>query len=266
MSSALTTRVTRPPARFLSQLQALESPFTTDQVQERLPKLRPSSISVYLSHAAKAGLIEQVGTKTFVHARPKEAPSRLPMFAHQTIDRMRGRILPVGLAQLTIWSSDNISAFTEDSIPDPFLVIEGPRDVLRTIRGILDEEDVPVVEARSRSELARRAWHPDRGRARIFLVHSKQLDATRPSGMGFQVPTISRLLVTALEVPSLVPRAALEIMAHPEFDLDEAIRAAPSKKSAALLGAFFARVRDEHPAHPAVRQINRFLHHSREGW
>lgn len=266
MGSDNSGSVTRAPTRFVAQLQALESPFSARDVEGLFPKLRPSSVSVYLSHAVKSGLIAQVGVKKFAHAQPSERSAQLPKFARDLMGRLRRRILPAAFSQLVVWTNESLAPFTHDAFPDPFLVIEGPRDVLATIQTTLDDDAVAWVHVRGRSDLGRQLWDRKSSRVRVFLVNSAQLDGTKPSMMGFQVPTISRLFVSVLGMPPLMPETALDVMAHPEFDLEEAIRATPSRRSAATLGAFLGWVRDTHPKHPASGRINEFMHAVHGEW
>ena len=210
-------------------------------------------MSVYLSHARRAGLIEQVAFKTFVHVEPEERP-RLSQVALEVIDLLRPSLLPSALEQLSIWTDEDLAPFSHDAFVNPFIVIEGPRDVLRTIHDLVSpHEGVAMVPSIRR--LGDALWSPRFPGARVFLVPVSRLEGTKPTTMGFNVPKLERLLAVVLTMPPLMPEAALTLMSRPEFRLSRAWHAIPSRRTAVVLGALLQWIREHQPSHLVLGQV-----------
>lgn len=250
----------QPPQTFLARLRELKSPFTTEQAEALFPDLAPGSVRVYLSHATGAGLVEQVGFKQFRHAkRPGEAPP-LPRLTSKVVARLRSELMPSAFEQLVLWDDGALAPFVHDAFPEPFVVVEGNKRAVSAAERVL-APSFSVEAVRGKQSLGERLWGaPESGRRpQVFLVETARLHATRPSAHGFQVPTVGRLLVTVLQVPALFPEALLRMMESPDFRVQHAIDAAPSKRVAAGLGAFLAWTLSRHPDHPVRSQAERLF-------
>ena len=251
----------RPPQSFVSRLRELDSPFTREQVEALFEDLSRSSISVYLSHAARAGLIEQVGSKRFRNAKRTDQGRPLTHLTSTVVDRLRSELMPSAFELLVVWDDEALAPFLDDAFPEPFVVIEGSKRTLQTAERILESEfDIDVVRGKQR--LGESLWGIQDRRwpsAQVFLLPSSRLHATKPSVHGFQVPTLNRLLVTVLQLPALLPETALRMMESPEFSVQQALAASPSKKAAAQLGAFLAWTLSRYPTHPVGKQAERLL-------
>lgn len=248
----------RPPQRFLSRVRELDSPFTTQDVEELFPDLKPSSVRVYLSHAVNAGLLEQIGFKRFRHAdRPDEARP-LPPLTREVVGTLRSELMPSAFEQLVIWSDDTLAHFVHDAFPEPFVVVEGSKQSIGAAeRSLASRLTTEVV--RGRQSLGHSIWTSADRRGpptEAFLVESARLQGTRPSAHGFQVPTVGRLAAVVLQMPALVPDAVLRMMESPEFDLDDFLAAAPSKRKAVELGAFLQWTLEHRPNHPIRDQAH----------
>jgi len=258
--------VARIPPAFLASLRDMQSPFTPEQVEKKHPRLNPASISVYLSHASRAGLIERIGPRVFRTVEPKDTGRPLSGLVAKVVKRLRGVILPSAMEQLVVWSDEDLALFVHDAIMQPFVVIEGPTRTLHTIHDVLASEFKTDL-VHNRHLLGQRLWKshqaPD---SMVFLVSGGRLHGTRPSAHGFQIPKVGRLLVNALQVPALLPDTALRLMQAPEFDVRDAVEAAPSKQAAAQLGAFLAWTLLRHPGHPALEKAERLLPSDMEMW
>ncbi len=257
-----------PPQSFLNRLRRLDSPFTTEQVEELFEDLKPSSIRVYLSHAARAGLIEQVGFKHFRHAERLREGRPLPHLTAEVVDRLRSEIMPSAFEQLVVWGEEALAPFVHDAFPEPFVVIESGKRSIAAAERIL-EPGFEIEVLRSKQSLGDSLWGMHDRRwppAQVFLVPSGRLHATRPSAHGFQVPTLSRLLVTVLKLPALLPETPLRMMESPEFSVKDALAASPSKKAAAQLGAFLAWTLSHYPDHPVRPQAEDLLHEVLRAW
>lgn len=241
-----------PPSRFLAGIRRLDSPFTTDEVEKLFPKLRPKSISVYLSLAVRSGLLEQVSKRCFRNPVRTIADGKMPRIMAEAVERLRGELMPLDLERLIIWSDDEINPFLPDLSSVPFLVIEGRKVTLQAVSRIL-QKDGEVMTVNRRASLASLIW--SRGK-RFYLVPNESLQGTRPSGYGFQEPTISRVLMWSAQMPGMPLESLAEMMERPDFNLKMAVGAAPSKRVAATIGMRVMEVLAEYPDHPVRRQVN----------
>lgn len=250
----------QPPATFLRGLHQVDSPFTTEEVQEIFPNLKPSSVGVYLSLATSVGLVEQVGVKKFRLAERPTHPGRLSELPNRVISLLRGNMFPADFERLVVWGDDELAPFMHDTFMEQFLVIEVQRSIIKTIEGVLSRKIETEIVPR-RSALGDRLWS---SKAKVFLVPRSDLHGTRPSGHGFQRPTSSRLFVWVSQIPSLVRECAEQLMRMPDFDLNEALLASPSKKIAARVGILAMEILRSNPDHPANEQMNKLISELRE--
>lgn len=253
--------MSRPPQKFLSRIRELESPFTTEQVEEHFPGLKPSSVRVYLSHAVKAGLLEQTGFKRFRHAQRPQEKRLLSSLEDEIIERLRSELMPSAFEQLVIWSDALLAPFVDDAFLEPFVVVEGSKRSIEAARRTL-EADRETKVVRGRQSLGRTIWASadDAGApAEVFLVESARLQGTRPSAHGFQVPTVGRLASVVLQMPQLMPDALLRMMESPDFDVDDVLAAASSKRKALQLGAFLQWAVEHHPNHTIREEAQALL-------
>lgn len=248
----------RPPQRFLARIRELDSPFTTQEVEELFPDLKSSSVRVYLSHAVNAGLLEQMGFKRFRHAdRPNEGRPLAPLTG-EVVEILQSEFMPSAFEQLVIWSDDALAPFVHDAFPEPFVVVEGSKQSIQTAKRAL-EPHLTTEVVRGRQSLGKSIWNSAElggPPTDVFLVESARLQGTRPSAHGFQVPTIGRLAAIALQMPALLPDAVLRMMESPEFDLNDFLAAAPSKRKAVQLGAFLQWTLEHRPNHPIREQAH----------
>ena len=251
----------KPPQDFLAGLRDLHETFTTKQAQVRFAeRLRPSSVAVYLSHAASSGILTQVGTSTFRFAEPVQATSLPPGERGVIIAKLRAELTPTAFSELVVWSDQDLAPFLEDSLPDTFFVFEGgPRLMKATGRAL--RGDFRTISVRSYRQLVARLWedvdHDDRTIA--FLHTDSRVHGTMPSPYGFRVPTLGRILVAMLFMPSMLPEAANSLMRSPNFNLDDGIAATPSKKLAFCLGALVGTTVANDPEHPIRKDLVRLL-------
>lgn len=244
--------MSRPPQKFLSRIRELESPFTTEQVEECFPDLKASSVRVYLSHAVKAGLLQQTGFKRFHHAKRPEKERPLTPLEDEIVERLRSELMPSAFEQLVIWSDALLAPFVHDAFLDAFIVVEGSKQSIKAAKRTL-EADLETKVVKGRQSLGKSIWASADGTdapAKVILVESARLQGTRPSAHGFQVPTVGRLASAILQMPQLMPDTILRMMESPDFDIDDTLAAAPSKRKAVQLGAFLQWAIEHHPDHP----------------
>lgn len=248
----------RPPETFLARIRELDSPFTTQDVEELFPDLKSSSVRVYLSHAVNAGLLEQTGFKRFRHADRPDEGRPLPPLTKEVVETLRSEFMPSAFEQLVIWSDDALAPFVHDAFPEPFVVVEGSKQSIKTAERVL-ESNLTTAVVRGRQSLGESIWNSAGSGGpptEVFLVESARLQGTRPSAHGFQAPTVGRLAAVVLQMPALLPDTVLRMMESPDFDLDDALTAAPSKRKAVQLGAFLQWILDHRPDHPIREQAH----------
>lgn len=245
----------RASRKFLARLRSLDSPFTREQVQAQFPELQSSSVSVYLSHAKRAGLIEQIGLGRYRHEDPtrKEA---LPPSVSAVMKRVRAELLPSVLEQLIVWSDDSLAPFVHDGFAKPFVVIEGGAKAIEAVTRVVRDQRVTCV--RNYDQLGRQIWAQDEP-DHVFLLTTKRAEATVLLADGFRVPTLGRLLLPVLHMPALLPDTALNLLSDPTAHLGQTIDALPSRKATIRLGVFLGWLLNEAPDHRAVTQLDRLL-------
>lgn len=248
----------RPPQGFLARIRELDSPFTTQEVEQLFPDLKSSSVRVYLSHAVKAGLLEQTGFKRFRHGDRPEEDRPLSPLTQEVVETLQSEFMPSAFEQLIIWSDDVLAPFVHNAFPEPFVVVEGSKQSIETAKRALASHLITEV-VRGRQSLGKSIWDsPEDGDPpiEVFLVESGRLQGTRPSAHGFQVPTVGRLAAVVLQMPALLPDAVLRMMESPDFELDDVLAAAPSKRKAVQLGAFLQWSLEHRPDHPIGEQAH----------
>ncbi len=252
----------RAPQKFLSRLRSLSSPFTTEQVQAEFRHLSASTISVYLSLAHRAGVIEQVGVRRYRRADVGKGLTLAPSVA-AIANRLRGELLSSVLEQLIVWSDDNLAPFVHDGFAKPFVVIEGGAAAVQAVTRVLRDRSLSTV--RNYDDLGVRIWAEDHA-DQVFLMTTKRFEATQLVAEGFRVPTLGRLLIPLLHMAALLPDAALTLLADPAADLSHTLEALPTKRATLRLGAFLAWARLKAPEHRVAVQAERLLPESFARW
>lgn len=240
----------------------MAEPFTRTQVEDSVPDLQPSTVSVYLSLAKRAGIIEQVGIGRYRRTQPEVRASLSPA-VNAVATRLRAELLPSALEQLTVWGEDSLAPFVHDGFARPFVVLEGSSKALEAASRALRGHRASSV--RNHDDLGKELWAEDED-AEVFLLTSKRSEGTVLLADGFRVPTLGRLLIATLHMPALLPDAALNLLAAPELDLTHTIDALPSRRATLRLGAFLGWLLSQHPEHPGSRQAADLLPEGFSAW